>query len=120
MDGVEKVLTGDGFERTHDRHYAKVNKGETEETTLTLNADIDYAIVTVCDDDCTNVDAKLFSSDNRELDMDTISDDFPVLEIKPAQTAEYKIVVSVPGCSARRCTIGIGVYGKRGGQKTGQ
>jgi len=112
MDRAEKILIGDGFERTHDRHYAKVKTDKTEESVLTLKQDVDYAIVTVCDNDCTNVDAKIFNKDNQELDMDTTGDDFPVLDIRPPETGEYKIVISVPGCSARRCTIGIGVYGK--------
>ena len=112
LERYQTVLEGEGLSRTHDLHYVKVNKGASNEFTLTLKQSVEYSIVAVCDADCDNVDVTLFDENNNEIDMDTKGDRTPVVQVTPRWTGEFRIVVSVPGCRASRCTVGIGVYGK--------
>lgn len=112
IKNLEPNLTKDGYKKTHDPYYAKINQKEKNEFFLTLEKDIEYAIVSVCDNDCSNVDIVLFDENNNEIDMDTKSDENPVVQVTPRWTGEFRLAITVPGCKERRCTVGIAVYGR--------
>lgn len=108
----QDILEKDGYKRTHNPYYVKIKKEEKNEFFVTLDKDVEYAVIAVCDSDCTNVDVVLFDENNNQIDMDTKTDQTPVVQVTPRWTGEFRLAISVPGCNAKRCTVGISVYGR--------
>jgi len=80
--------------------------------TLNLHAGTTYALIGVCDQDCTDIDLRLYDSDGDEVDSDLKTDDKPIVQIAPRVTGEYRVKVTMASCSTSPCFYGVGVYGK--------
>ncbi|MBZ0217043.1 MAG: hypothetical protein K8F25_10855 [Fimbriimonadaceae bacterium] len=106
-------LYDDGWRKSHDYFTDKIRRGHTESYRVTLDAKEDYLIVAFCDTDCDDVDLRLYDNRGKALDEDVERDDFPVVKVSTGAGARYEVEVWAPGCHARRCTIGIGVFYKR-------
>jgi len=106
-------LRGEGWRKSHDYYTDKIRRGRTEIYRLTLDAKERYLIVAFCDTDCDDVDLRLYNNGGKEIDVDVEGDDYPVVTVATGATERYQVEVSMPGCYARRCTIGIGVFYQR-------
>lgn len=73
-----------------------------------------YVIVGACDQDCTDVDLKVFGPDGTELDSDLETDDRPVLEFVAPATGQFRVEVLMPTCSTSPCFWGFQVYASGG------
>ena len=69
-------------------------------TTIPVNLPLgyDYAIMGVCDNDCSDLDLAVLKS-GVELSVDTSRDDWPVVQVVPTGTSSYEIKVSMYQCS---------------------
>ena len=65
---------------------------------LTLPLGYEYAIMGVCDNDCSDLDLAVFKS-GVELAVDTSEDDWPVVQITPTGSPNYEIKVAMHQCS---------------------
>lgn len=77
---------------------------------VTLRTDYGYFIAGVCDNDCHDVDLKLYDENNGLIDSDTLFDDRPAVMAIPRWTGPFRIDVSIANCRAARCTYGVGVF----------
>jgi hypothetical protein len=82
----------------------------SESATVTLTGGRSYMIVGVCDNDCTDVDLRLYNEDGDMVDSDVAADDTPVVQITPERTARYRIRATMATCSVEPCRYGVGVY----------
>ena len=101
-----------GYERTHDIYNGSLADHESESMTLNLHAGTTYALIGVCDQDCTDIDLRLYDSDGDEVDSDLKTDDKPIVQVAPHVTGEYRVKVTMASCSTSPCFYGVGVYGK--------
>ena len=106
------ALSDRGFELTHEMKTGSLGDDENEYFTLELDAGSSYALLGVCDEDCTDVDLRLFDADGNEVDSDLETDDYPVVEVTPRRTARYRVKVIMASCSTSPCFYGVGVFGK--------
>ena len=107
-----RVLEDRGFELTHDPYTGSLSNHESESLTLNLRSGNDYAILGVCDEDCTDIDLRLFDEDGDEIDSDVETDDNPVVQVSPRNSGKYRIKVIMATCSTSPCFYGVGVFGK--------
>jgi hypothetical protein len=106
------VLSDNGYELSHDMKTGSLADDENEYFTLELDAGSSYALLGVCDEDCTDVDLRLYDADGNEVDSDVEVDDYPVVEVRPRRTARYRVKVIMATCSTSPCFYGVGVFGK--------
>lgn len=106
------VLSDRGFARTHDVQQGSLDDDESEYFTLELDGGRAYALLGVCDEDCSDLDLRLFDADGREIDADLETDDYPVVEVRPGRTARFRVQVIMASCSTSPCFYGVAVYGK--------
>ena len=76
---------------------------------LQLTAGIEYAILGVCDDRCSDVDVALYDG-NLVVEIDVEADDYPLIRFKPRVSGIYRVVVTVASCDASACHFGLAVY----------
>jgi len=105
-------LTDQGYEKTHDTQIGSLHNEESESYTLTLHAGTKYALVGVCDNDCNDLDLRIYDADDNEVDSDVATDDVPIVNVTPTETQRYRVKVIMSSCKASPCWYGIGVYGK--------
>jgi len=103
---------GDDYEFTHDPYVDSIRHGRIDSLTLTLRAGTAYALVGVCDEDCRDIDLRVYDEDDHLVGKDMASDDKPIIQISPRWTGRFRIEVLMNTCVASPCFYGIGTFGK--------
>lgn len=107
-----KTLSDKGYEQTHETQIGSVADDENESFNLTLHSGTAYALVGVCDNDCSDLDLVVFDADGEQVDSDIQTDDVPIVQVSPRETQRYRVKVLMATCKTSPCWYGIGVYGK--------
>ena len=92
VDGVTKV--------------GLLKNGESTSLDVTLNLDRSYRLVGVCDQQCSDMDMKLYNSGGALVDEDTSTDDIPLVDVSPRASGSYTMKVTMADCS----NAGYGCY----------
>jgi len=109
---ASKTLADKGYKQTHEAKTGSLHNSESETFNIDLDGGMSYAIVGVCDNDCDDLDLRLFNDQGEEVDSDTKTDDVPIVVAAPRKDAKYRVKVIMASCKTSPCWYGIGVYGK--------
>lgn len=101
---------GLGGYQYRDADAGTMNPRSREHLTVTLRAGTDYRFVSVCDQDCSDVDLRLYDENGRLIDADVAYDDTPVVGVTPRWTGQFTVEVSMASCRANYCYYGIGLF----------
>ncbi len=85
VDGVTKV--------------GLLKNGESTTLDVTLNLDRSYRLVGVCDQQCSDMDMKLYNGSGALVDEDTSNDDIPLVDVSPRSSGSYTMKVTMADCS---------------------
>lgn len=107
-----RILEDRGYELSHEAYTGSLNNRDSESLTLTLREGSSYALVAVCDEDCSDIDLRLFDPDGDEVDSDVQTDDTPIVQAAPRNTGKYRVKVIMASCSTSPCFYGVGVFSK--------
>jgi hypothetical protein len=88
----------------------RLRRREGESLSVTMSRGNRYAIVGVCDEDCNDIDLRLYDENDNLIDSDTSSDDKPVVVVSPRWSGEYRLRVTMARCSANPCYYGVGLF----------
>jgi hypothetical protein len=80
------------------------------DVTYTLQRGVPYALVGVCDNDCPDLDLKLYDENYNLIDADTQPDATPVIEVTPKWTGVFHVRVIMSRCNANPCWYGLGEF----------
>ena len=97
------TLSGDVFDGSLRNNYY-------EDLTIKLQPGTSYGFLGVCDQDCHDIDLRLFDPDGDEVASDLRTDDWPIVSIAPSYSGTYTLRVVMASCSKDPCYYGIGVY----------
>lgn len=97
---------------THRPYFGKLLAGHSDTLTLQLRKGLDYAILGVCDEDCQDMDLKLYDENGNLIGTDEKPDSIPVVYVTPIWTGAFRLKVDIPDCRANRCTYGIAIFGE--------
>jgi hypothetical protein len=112
LANASSVAASNGLQLTHEPWIGSLGDGESSRHGITLQGGTTYALVGVCDNDCTDVDFRLFDPNGNEVASDVATDDTPVISITPRRSGQYTLQVVMADCRAEPCRYGIGVYGR--------
>jgi hypothetical protein len=112
LNEAARVATDRGMRRTHSPYIGSLREGATSGHTLQLNRGTSYSLIGVCDNDCSDLDLRLFDSSGREVAADVLTDDTPVVNVTPRRSGTYTVRAIMTSCSDEPCRYGIGVYGR--------
>lgn len=78
---------------------------------IRLQGGVEYAILGACDDDCSDLDLRLFSDrGNTQVDVDDDASDLPMVTVTPERTGNYRIQAEMYACSSEPCYYAIGIF----------
>jgi hypothetical protein len=84
-----------------------IDEGASFQTTLRER--VSYAIVAVCDDDCSRLQLTLVSASGSEIAKERNSESLPTLHFTPDATTVYAIRVVMEGCRWNPCWYAVAV-----------
>ncbi len=102
----------EGYRLSHDPFTGKLRPRDAEFITITLRAGVNYIIVAVCDQDCRDMDLRLFDENRNFIDEDMRPDAIPVVSVTPRRTATFRIQAIMSHCAAPECLYGVGVFAR--------
>lgn len=77
---------------------------------IDLDFGVEYMIVGVCDQDCSDLDLMLGDVEGNELFTDALDDDAPILTFTAPAGGSHILWVSMYECSLEPCSFGYKVY----------
>ena len=110
LASIGDSLKAKGFEATHQVYTGALKEGATESIAFRLRRGVRYAFVGVCDQDCGDLDARLFDPADQEIGRDVEKDDTPVVEVLVDKTGEYTLRIEMAECAEQPCAFGVGVF----------
>jgi hypothetical protein len=107
---ASELFVSEGFAQVGEARTGSLNDETSEDFNLTLEADVSYILVGVCDNDCPDLDLALLDDAGNEIDSDYEKDAFPMVEVTPSRTRSYRVHVYMAECTSEPCFYGVGVF----------
>ena len=100
------------FSVTHNVFYSLLESYESEYVTVNLEAGMEYRIIGKCDNDCSDVDMRLYDGNGRLIDSDTSDDDWPIVRVTVAHGGQFRLKLTMASCATSQCGVGVLVMGR--------
>lgn len=100
-----------GF-RCTQTETGSLDEGERSGIRVYLEAGHYYEIYGACDNDCQDLDMKLYDLNGELASRDISSDDIPIVSCNVYVTAWYILKVKMYDCSEDPCSYGVAVFGR--------
>lgn len=104
---------GEGYSVAAGPFTGALAAGGKERFTLPVEQGVSYKLVGICDNDCTDVDMRVFNLNGENIGEDVLDDDVPIVELQPTGTGTVQLEANMVTCSAEPCYHAIEVYWKR-------
>jgi hypothetical protein len=86
-----------------------LNGKATESKTVDLQAGVRYTVVGVCDENCPDIDMRIWGPNGAKLAEDVQQNNTPILEFTAPAAGRYRLAVEMVTCSANPCAWGVQV-----------
>jgi tetratricopeptide (TPR) repeat protein len=96
-----------GLVPSHEVFIGSLNNNTYKEIAYTLQAGGHYLLVGICDDDCSDLDLKLYDGNHKLIAEDTDSDDTPSIAVTAGSSGRFYLRVIMATCSLDPCRFGI-------------
>jgi len=110
------ILSPRGYAADRAPVMGNLNAGNQESVLMNLNAGIQYALLGVCDNDCHDVDLRVYDPIGNMVGEDVATDDTPVVEFVASTGGQYRVSVIMAACNQNPCYYGVQVFVKSGGK----
>jgi hypothetical protein len=84
--------------------------GQSDVFEATISIPGEYAVIGVCDNDCSNLDIRVLDGHGALIAEDTAPDDFPIVELVLSGTATVTVQVTMINCAQEPCFFGANLY----------
>jgi len=110
LTAAASTIRGQGYNADRAPLTGSLNDDTEETLMVNLTGGVRYAILGVCDNDCSDVDLQLFSGDGTKIAEDLATDDHPVVTLVAQYTGQYRLKVLMPACRTNPCYYGVQVF----------
>jgi len=100
-----------GYGMSHAPYVDKLSGGK-DELRLTLQRDVEYTIIGVCDKECGDVDIRLYDENNNLVDEDVSANMTPTVRVNPQWTGRFTVQVEIYRCTRTPCYYAVGILAK--------
>lgn len=110
LSRVTARMAQNGYGESHTRTRGTLRQGQYTTFDLSMQQGRRYAIVGVCDQDCTDLDLILYDENGNKIDDDVADDDAPVVAVSPRWSGRFRVRVRMQTCSVNPCAFGLVVF----------
>ncbi len=111
LDAAQARLSEHGYELQH-RQVSAVDANSNWDSDAYLEAGGRYAVVAVCDVDCSDVDLQIVDAAGLEIGSDYSVSDTAFARFGAQETGSFGIQVRMYGCQAPACYAAVGLFRK--------
>jgi len=101
-----------GWRYAGDPYTGQLRQGQDETLRVPLRGGVEYALVALCDEDCRDIEVRVLAEDDAVVARSEGWNDTPLLEVRPAASGKYRIVVTMSHCGTSPCAYGVGIFQK--------
>lgn len=87
-----------------------MRKGRPVDDYLWLEEGVEHAFVGACDEDCYDLDLRLYDENENLIDADELEDDLPTVEVVPSWSGRFYLEVRMLECAISPCYYGVGHF----------
>jgi hypothetical protein len=87
--------------------YGSLNDDAQATHEMTVVGGNQYVLMGACDNDCTDVDLKIYDTAGNLQMQDVAVDDTPVLTFTANSSGKYRVVVAMATCNRNPCYYGV-------------
>lgn len=109
---VTGFMQQEGFQLVGTPFVSSLQPGTSQDVPVTLHTGYEYRIVAVCDNDCSDIDLRLFDENSNEVATDVAMDDQPVVQVAPRWTGAFSARVFMASCAVAPCYYSAQLYGR--------
>jgi hypothetical protein len=114
LTNAANILTPRGYTADRAPVMGNLNASNQESVLMNLNAGVQYAILGVCDNDCRDVDLRVYDPLGNSVGEDVATDDTPVVEFVASTSGQYRVTVIMAACNQNPCYYGVQVFLRSG------
>lgn len=112
LAAIKSIGEGEGYRHAFDDHYDLLGNRASDEYTFQLKSGREYFIAAVCDQDCSDLDLKLFDENDNVIAEDELVDDAPIVRVSPRWSGNFRLAVTMYDCGNAPCFYGVSVMGR--------
>jgi hypothetical protein len=102
--------TDDGFRPEGALLSGSATNRTSETQVVSLEGGVEYAIIAVCGQDCSDIDLAITSPADSTLATDTSPDDWPRITFTAPVTGQYDLTLTMYTCQAQTCAWGGQIF----------
>ena len=106
---VANIAGYNGYSLTHD-FFGNLRDNYREDVTFNLRSGKTYRIIGVCDNDCSDLDLKIYDANGNLIASDTLRDSQPIISVRPKWDSAFTVRATMVSCSSSPCRYGIGAF----------
>ena len=110
LRAVALLLNLGDLTSTYNPYIGTLRDNTYTDVSYTLHAGVSYALIGVCDNDCPDLDLKLYDENGNLIDKDTAPDSTPVIRVTPRWTGAFYVRVIMSECEDNPCWYGVGEF----------
>lgn len=88
----------------------RLAQGERDQLTIELDRGGAFSFLAVCDNDCTDIDLRVYDPSGKLVGEDVLLDDYPVVSFTASHSATYTVEVIMATCSVAPCYYAVGTF----------
>lgn len=113
-DSAAAGLAAEGYRREGELLAGSLLLEESTDIPVTLDHPGQYALVGVCDRDCSALDLVIITATRYELDADRSGTPRPIVRAPAREPGRYVVRVTMAGCRVAPCRYGVVLLRKGG------
>jgi hypothetical protein len=100
------------YELTHNPVVDDLRDNQSKTFNVNLRSGISYAFVGVCDEDCRDIDLRLYDDNGNLVGSDVGPDRYPLVRVSPRWSGQFQVKVTMANCTSSTCYYGVGIFGR--------
>ncbi len=109
-ESADERMVSQGGEPQGEWADQQIAQGQEGAQTITLTAGPDFAVTSICDVNCTDLDITLLDPSGNVLASDIAPDATPTVRFTATEDGEYHLTVRMAACSASLCAFASRLY----------
>jgi hypothetical protein len=101
-----------GFQFDREVFVDRLGNQGTEDLTVNLRRGEEYIILGTCDEDCGDLDLKVYDDNGNLIASDNDTDGTPIVRLSPQWSAGFTVRAEMASCGKNPCQYGIGVLSR--------
>jgi hypothetical protein len=113
MQQVQAALTQQGYQPVGQPFSASLQSGQTQDIPAEMHVGYEYQIVGVCDQDCLDLDLRLFDGNGGLIVEDIGGNNQPNVGVTPTSTGMFTIQARMYECTVAPCYYAVALYARQ-------